>query len=825
MRRPQLAWLTAIIRRAVPWVVIDLPLVWLCYAVALLVRGATADLDYPPAFAFGLVASGLVVACNEAFGIYRRWWRYATSQDVVPLVLSVACATVLIVGADLAWPGARPMPLSAVFLGSFFVVCAMTAIRYRTKPIAAVRSTWRRLVSPPRSGTTRVLIVGAGDAGQLLGWQLHHGLQAERYHVVGFVDDDRRKQGMLIHGRQVLGDRTAIPALVDKHQVDLIVLAIHSISGPDFRDIVGICQDTPAQIKVLPNVLGSIRADRARAVEAAPDEPLAEGLVGSAAEAIQRVSAAGASSASLFGDITIEDLLGRHSVAIDRAQCQHLIQGKTVLVTGAGGSIGSELCRQLADLRPGRLLMLDANESGLHDLVVELQGYRSDDTALVPIVGDITDESRMRSIFASERPAVVFHAAAYKHVPLMEEFPEEAVRVNVGATRLAMELAAEYGCERFVLVSSDKAVEPSSVMGATKRVCELLGVIVPAGRTLFTSVRFGNVLASRGSVVPTFSKQIDLGGPVTVTDPEMARYFMSLSEAASLIIQAANYTAGGDLFILDMGEEMTVGELARRMIRLRGLRPDVDIPIVVTGPRPGEKMREVLTSTDERTEATAHPKVLRVLGGRPPISPDELLNAVSELLEAARVRDRDKLRQRLWAIARNGEAPRPIAVPAVATMSGGAAVALRPSEGADGGGSTSAFRAVGDQGFSSTIASTGALAARRQDDAPLRVLFDRTANAIGEVGDRILASEPFYVVPAIVALLLYPNPLVAPALTLVAIPWIVRCARARAATLATPFDVPLALFLAGACVGLLATTHERSAGIRMSGVVAGIILF
>ena len=553
------ARVAAIVRRFFPWVVVDLPLVWVCYALALLVRGVTTDLEYAPALEFAVLASAIVVACNEAFGIYRRWWRFATSQDLVPLTVSVGSATVAIVGLNLAWPGLRPMPLSVVFLGGFFALSAMTAARYRSKPWAAVRRAWRRIVAPPATGVTRVLIIGAGDAGQHLGWQLGHGSVADAYRIVGHVDDDVRKHGMLIHGHKVLGGRQVIPEVVERESVDLIVLAIHTISGRDLRDLVAICQETTAQIKVMPNALGSIAGPPALAP---------------------------ASGGSLFGDLTFEDLLGRHSVAIDYEQCRHLVRGKTVLVTGAGGSIGAELCRHLADLRPARLVMFDSNESGLHDLAVELQGFRSDDTTIVPVVGDVTHERRLRTIFAGERPQLVFHAAAYKHVPLMEAYPEEAVRVNVGGTRLLTRMAAEFGVETFVLVSTDKAVEPSNVYGATKRVCELMTAAMRSDRTRFTVVRFGNVLASRASVVPTFAKQIDMGGPVTITDPEMSRYFMSISEAASLIIQAANYTHGGDVFLLEMGEEMNIAELARRMIRLRGLRPEIDIPIVVTGARP-----------------------------------------------------------------------------------------------------------------------------------------------------------------------------------------------------------------------------------------------
>jgi FlaA1/EpsC-like NDP-sugar epimerase/tetratricopeptide (TPR) repeat protein len=795
-------------------VVVDLPLVWSAYALALLVRGVTTDLEYGPALLFAALASVIVVACNEAFGIYRRWWRFATSQDLVPVTVSIGCATVAIVGLDVAWPGFRPMPLSVVFLGGFFALCGMTAARYRSKPLAAVRRTWRRLVAPPAVGVTRVLIVGAGEAGQHLGWQLQNGSLSERYQVVGFVDDDVRKHGMLIHGRRVLGGRQSIPDVVERESVDLIVLAIHTIAGRELREIVSICQETSAQIKSLPSTLAPIEADRVRA------------------------SSGGPLGDSLFGDLTFEDLLGRHSVQIDREQCRQLVRGKRVLVTGASGSIGSELCRQLAELRPSRLIMLDANESGIHDLSVELRGFRSDDTTLVPVVGDVTYERRLRALFAGERPELVFHAAAYKHVPLLEEYPEEAVRVNVGGTRLMMLLAGEYGVERFVLVSSDKAVEPSSVMGATKRVCELLGMVTRAGKTRYTAVRFGNVLASRGSVVPTFAKQIDMGGPVTITDPAMSRYFMSISEAASLIVQAASFTGGSDVFLLDMGEEINIADLARRMIRLRGLRPEVDVPIVVTGPRPGEKLREVLHSADEHTQPTPHPKMVRVLGMRWPLSHAELAATVDELLGAAESGDREEVRRLLWLIARGGAAPPTLpALPSLPSSGQAGQVGPAGTARTQTASGMSMFGAGASLGWDAgtglrpmTLVQAGAgslgggavaLPAAR---APIQVAADRAREVLGAAADRVLALEPWYIVPLAVLLLASPAGMSWLA-GLVLLPWLVRWARTGQLLAPTPLSVPIGLFVAGGVIGMMVTSSPLQGNIRLNGLLAAIALY
>ncbi|MBM4465768.1 MAG: polysaccharide biosynthesis protein [Chloroflexi bacterium] len=579
------------IRRYVPWGVIDALVVIFSLLLAWSARAITATLDLRPALLFGLVAVAICLGVNYLLRLYHRLWRYASAGEIVVIAAAVVISTALLTLADIFWPDQRPVPLSVVWMTGLFAFVGFVSVRYRRRVWTGVRWRWRDLRRQFPAPGTRVLIVGAGEAGQLLAWRFLNQKEGEGYKVVGFVDDDPAKQGMRVHGLPVLGDCHAIPDLVARHGVDLIVIAIYNIAGDDFRAILDLCEQSGAIIKVLPNIFDFLQ----KREELAP-----------------------------LRDVTAEDLLGRKPVEIDHDACRDLLAGKTVLVTGAAGSIGSELCRQIIAFGPRQLLMLDNNETGLHDLWVELNA-KGHQVSLQLLLGSITNRKKIGSWFETYRPQIIFHAAAYKHVPLMEEHPDESVWVNVAGTLIASELAHQIGAERFVLVSTDKAVNPCSIMGATKRLCEMMivngewriangesAIGNRKSKILCTAVRFGNVLGSRGSVVPTFEWQIEMGGPVTVTDRDMTRYFMSVSEAVSLIIQAAALTEGGDIFMLDMGQQICIDELARRLIRLRGLRPDVDIRIAYIGPRLGEKMHEELLGDGEERETTPHPHIFRV---------------------------------------------------------------------------------------------------------------------------------------------------------------------------------------------------------------------
>jgi FlaA1/EpsC-like NDP-sugar epimerase len=550
------------------------------------------------AIAFGMIAA------LATFKVYHRIWERTSGHSIIILldaIVIVTVPTILLV----AIVNPRPLSIGIVLVGNLLSFIGIAGVRYRSRLISGFAWRWHAWWSKKLpEAQVPTLIVGAGESGQALAWRMKHHA-GDRFHkIVGFVDDDPSKRGLIVEGSPVLGACSEIPALVTAHKIELIAVAIHNIASTAFRDILLFCEQTDARIKIVPDILKQINS-------------------------IDNVS--------VLRDIEPEDLLGRGVISRHEAVDLSPIIEKSILVTGAAGSIGSELSRQIMSYQPKRVVLLDNNESGLHDLILEVKDKHPELT-IIPVLGDITICESMRAIFEKYRPEVVFHAAAYKHVPMLEYHPMEAVRVNIGGTKLLADLAHEYAVERFVLISTDKAVDPSSVMGASKRACELLLhdlSLRHGGSTLFTAVRFGNVLGSRGSVVPMFTTQIEHGGPVTVTHPEMTRYFMSIPEAVNLIIHAASMTHGNDIFILQMGAVVRIVELAERLIRLRGLRPHQDIQIQYTGVRPGEKMHEALYSGAEKPSPTAHPNIIKLNTWHDEFSPAEFHRHLRELSDHA----------------------------------------------------------------------------------------------------------------------------------------------------------------------------------------------
>ena len=610
-------------RRVIRPAVFDAWIVIVTYFVVLYARLVTLSSIYVENLGFILAAAFITVAMLYAFGVYRRIWSRTSGHGIVVIINGVASATLVIVTAALIIQP-RPLPLSVIFIANLLAMVGFVGVRYRSRLISGLVWRWKVIwINELPPSKTRVLIIGAGESGQDLALRLKHRLPGHQYHVVGFIDDDPDKQNMYVEGCRVMGTRQDIIQLASLHNVDLIVVAIHNVSGADFREILSYCEATRALIKVVPDLFALVNAKHTK---------------------------------DLLRDVQVEDYIGRTVISHHEDVDLSLVANKVILITGAAGSIGSELSRQILNFHPTKVLLLDNNESGLHDLLTELKAAHHD-APVIPTLIDITATGSLRSLFETHRPQIVFHAAAYKHVPMLEYYPEQALRVNIHGTVNVAELSLNYGVERFVLISTDKAVCPSSIMGASKRICELLLHALSqsqAGDTIFTSVRFGNVLGSRGSVVPTFNRQIDSGGPVTVTHEEMTRYFMSIPEAVNLIIHAACMTQGDDIFVLQMGEVVRIVELAERMIRMRGLRPYIDIDIEFTGMRPGEKLHEVLFNEQEKPVETLHPHIVKIEAwgsnfdvslfleglGRlsTGFSPDHALNMLQDIIEGKRSR-------------------------------------------------------------------------------------------------------------------------------------------------------------------------------------------
>jgi FlaA1/EpsC-like NDP-sugar epimerase len=538
---------------------------------------------------------------------YRGWWRYVGMRDLVALLKAVAVSSLAFAGMMVLLGQAHDIPRSVYILDPVLTIALLGGVRFSMRALQENRRQSAPAVRGPR--LRRVIIIGAGDAGEMLLREMHNNPRLG-YLPVGFVDDDERKQGFHIHGVEVLGTTSRLARILETHIADELIIAIPSATRTAMQGLVNRCLQSGLPFKIVPSIAA-----------------LSEGR----------------SHVSQLRPVRVEDLLGREPVNLDTSRIRRDIAGRRVIITGAGGSIGSELARQVADYGPASLVLIERSESALFFVEQELR-RRHADLEVRAMICDIQDVDDVTCCFRDVRPEIVYHAAAYKHVPLMEGHLAQAVRNNVFGTLNVAKLAREYGA-KFVLISTDKAVSPSNVMGATKRLAERLVLSLNgSSRTHFVAVRFGNVLGSNGSVVPLFSQQIADGGPVTVTHPETSRYFMTIPEAVGLVLQASVLEEARDrVVMLEMGEPVKIVDLARNLIRLSGLEPDVDIPIVFTGLRNGEKLHEQLTADAEETIATEYEKIRIVRTESPAIGPNEL----DALASAIRGRDERTILRRM----------------------------------------------------------------------------------------------------------------------------------------------------------------------------------
>ena len=510
-------------------------------------------------------------------GMYGIFWRFFSLSDLLKLFRAVTLSSLsmaLLLFILRPYPPFTGFPRSVILLDYLFTMGFIGALRISKRALQEYQIRSRSL----SRDRTRILIIGAGSAGEQIGREMLSNKKSQ-YFPVGYVDDDPAKAGVSIHGIKVLGTREDTPFVLKDNRVDEVLVAIPSASSNEIRKIVEIVRESKQvkKIKILPGISDII---------------------------------AGNVTLSDIQDVRIEDLLGREPVEIDFTAIKEFLSGRTVLITGAGGSIGSELARTVLQFEPKSLILLDIDETELFLLMHRLKPASNE---MVPVIGDIKDGSWMDAVFRKFRPEVVIHSAAYKHVPMLEYYPEDAVKTNILGTKILAETSRRHGVNKFVYISTDKAINPTSVMGSTKRVGEeILRAMNGSHETGFICVRFGNVLGSRGSVTQLFEEQIQRGGPVTVTHPEMKRYFMAISEAVLLVLEAAAIGKGGEAYLLDMGEPVKIMDLAREMIRLSGHEPDVDIPIVYSGLRPGEKLFEELLGAEEGSEPTEHAKIYRV---------------------------------------------------------------------------------------------------------------------------------------------------------------------------------------------------------------------
>ena len=581
--------------------VADILLIAVTYAVASFLGKMDVSTELAQREIYIVISALVFVGFIHLVGGYRICWIYAGTRDYCRILGACLCASILLIllcALPVEITGSRIAPFRVGVIAS--IISSMEIISLRMG-IRAVR----RLISIVH-GTDfdedpkRVLIIGAGNLAVSLARDI---LSNEKlnYKIIGYVDDDRRKKNSLILGAEVLGGTDKIQALCERHRPDEIIFAISTATAEEKRRILNLCAETHCVLKIVAGFADTLE---------------------------------GKKSTDVLRKVEVEDLLGREMVSLDNSAIEKDLKDQVVMVTGGGGSIGSELCRQIMAYAPRKLVILDIYENNAFDLQNDLADrFPDSETQVVTVIASVRDEERLTKVFEEYKPSVVFHAAAHKHVPMMEFNAMEAVKNNVFGTWNATRCASRAGVKRFILISTDKAVNPTNVMGATKRICEMIiQAMQTVSETEFVAVRFGNVLDSNGSVLPRFKKQLQKGGPITVTHPEITRFFMTIPEAAQLVLQAATFAKGGEIFVLDMGKPVKIYDLAVNLVQLSGLKPGRDIDIVFTGLRPGEKLYEELLMDEEGLQKTAHDKIHI---GKPFFHSIEELQEKLEILENA----------------------------------------------------------------------------------------------------------------------------------------------------------------------------------------------
>jgi FlaA1/EpsC-like NDP-sugar epimerase len=607
---------------------IDALLLGISWFASYLVR---FDFDIPEKFLdemVGILPVAVLIKfiCLYAFNVYRGMWRFTSVQDLLDIIKATSLSTLLISVWIVLIYRYKNVPRSIIFIDWCFNILLISGVRLAirlffqkyvpTNPIQSLEPADRPSETARRVSVRRLLIIGAGNCGEKILREIQDNSQLH-YQVVGFLDDNPNKVGRRIHGVSVKALVGDLAYIAEKTEADELLIAIPSATADQMRRIVALCKQSGLRFKTVPSY-GE--------------------LIG------------GRLSIKTVREVAYRDLIGRETVKLDEKLIESCLKGQRVVVTGAGGSIGSELCRQICRFGPEALILLERSESPLYEIELDLK-RDCGQINIVPVLGDIQDALCVRRVFKTHRPHILFHAAAYKHVPMLEIQPWKAIENNILGTKNLVDISAEFQLERFVLVSTDKAVRSANVMGASKRIAEMLTLnrnYCEPSATRFMAVRFGNVVGSVGSVVPLFMKQIERGGPVTVTHPEVNRYFMTIREASQLILQSASMGQGGEVFILDMGTPVKIADMARDLIRLSGFEPDVDIKIEFIGLRPGEKLHEELITDDENAQPTPHSKILMLKGGACDL--DSLNEQVRELAALSRLHDPQRIRSKLQEI-------------------------------------------------------------------------------------------------------------------------------------------------------------------------------